>query len=208
MGNRSVVEKRVSKETNIVVEINLDEKNKKSSVQIKDIPFMEHMLDLFSLNAGFYIRIEAQGDIDIDYHHTVEDLGIVLGKAFNKALGSKKGIKRYSSILLPMDDVLVSAAIDISGRPYLDYNLKYVGLNGLPVTIKGMVGNFDIFLIEHFFTSFVNHSFITLHIDLIKKGSGDKHHIIEAVFKAFGRVLGDATKIEGKNIPSTKGVVE
>jgi len=155
------------------------------------------MLSLFSRHGLFDLNIRAKGDTEVDYHHTVEDIGIVLGDAIKKALGDKKGIKRYGEATVPMDETLATVSIDISGRPYLIYNVK------LPK--KAKLKEFDPDLIEDFFRSIVNHSGITLHINLIY--GRDTHHILEAIFKAFGRALDQATMVDTriKGIPSTKG---
>ncbi|MBI5198863.1 MAG: imidazoleglycerol-phosphate dehydratase HisB [Nitrospirae bacterium] len=186
---------RKTKETDIKVYLKIDGKG---NYDIKTaIPFLDHMLSLFSRHGLFDLRLRAKGDTEVDYHHTVEDIGIILGNAIKKALGDKKGIKRYGEASIPMDETLATVSIDISGRPYLIYNVK------LPK--KAKLKEFDPDLVEDFFRSIVNHSGITLHINLIY--GRDTHHILEAVFKAFGRSLDQATKIDPriKGIPSTKG---
>lgn len=186
---------RKTKETDIKVELRIDGTGKYNLRT--GIPFLNHMLSLFSRHGLFDLNIRAKGDTEVDYHHTVEDIGIVLGEAIKKALGDKKGIKRYGEASVPMDETLVTVSIDISGRPYLIYNVN------LPKKTK--LKEFDPDLIEDFFRSIVNHSDITLHINLIY--GRDTHHILEAIFKAFGRALDQATMIEprAKGIPSTKG---
>ncbi|MEK6691542.1 MAG: imidazoleglycerol-phosphate dehydratase HisB [Nitrospirota bacterium] len=186
---------RKTKETDIKVDLKIDGKG---DYDIKTgIPFLDHMLSLFSRHGLFDLRLRAKGDTEVDYHHTVEDIGIVLGDAIKKALGDKKGIRRYGEATVPMDETLASVSIDISGRSYLIYNVK------LPK--KSKLKEFDPDLVEDFFRSIVNHSGITLHINLMY--GRDTHHILEAVFKAFGRALDQATKIDPriKGIPSTKG---
>lgn len=186
---------RKTKETDIKVDLKIDGKG---DYDIKTgIPFLDHMLSLFSRHGLFDLRLRAKGDTEVDYHHTVEDIGIVLGDAIKKALGDKKGIRRYGEATVPMDETLASVSIDISGRSYLIYNVK------LPR--KSKLKEFDPDLVEDFFRSIVNHSGITLHINLIY--GRDTHHILEAVFKSFGRALDQATKIDPriKGIPSTKG---
>lgn len=186
---------RKTKETDIKVDLKIDGKG---DYDIKTgIPFLDHMLSLFSRHGLFDLRLRAKGDTEVDYHHTVEDIGIVLGDAIKKALGDKKGIRRYGEASVPMDETLATVSIDISGRPYLIYNVK------LPK--KSKLKEFDPDLVEDFFRSIVNHSGITLHINLMY--GRDTHHILEAVFKAFGRALDQATKIDPriKGIPSTKG---
>ncbi len=186
---------RKTKETDIRVDLNIDGSGK---YDIKtDVPFMDHMLTLFTRHGLFDLKIRAKGDTEVDYHHTVEDIGIILGDAIKKALSDKRGIKRYGEASVPMDETLASVSLDISGRPYLIYNVK------LPKKAKPK--EFDPDLVEDFFRSIVNHSGITLHINLIY--GRDTHHILEAIFKAFGRALDQATKIDPriKGIPSTKG---
>jgi imidazoleglycerol-phosphate dehydratase len=186
---------RKTRETNIKVDFKIDGTGK---YDIKtDVPFLDHMLSLFSRHGLFDLRLRAKGDTEVDYHHTIEDIGIILGDAIKKALGDKRGIKRYGEASIPMDETLATVSIDISGRPYLIYNVK------LPKKVK--LKEFDPDLVEDFFRSIVNHSGITLHINLIY--GRDTHHILEAVFKAFGRALDQATMIDPriKGIPSTKG---
>ncbi len=186
---------RKTSETDVKLEINLDS-SKKSSV-CTTIPFMDHMLDLFSAHAGITLNINAKGDIHIDDHHLVEDIGITLGQAFKKALGDKKGITRYGHFLLPMDEALAYVALDISGRPHLNYE----------AAIKFQQNGFNYDLIQEFFTAFVNNAGITLHIKMMK--GRNNHHIAEAIFKGFGRAVAQAVSINKKNkkIPSTKGVL-
>jgi imidazoleglycerol-phosphate dehydratase len=186
---------RKTSETDVKLEINLDS-SKKSSV-CTTIPFMDHMLDLFSAHAGITLNINAKGDTHIDDHHLVEDIGITLGQAFKKALGDKKGITRYGHFLLPMDEALAYVALDISGRPHLNYE----------VAIKFQQNGFNYDLIQEFFTAFVNNAGITLHIKMMK--GRNNHHIAEAIFKGFGRAVAQAVSINKKNkkIHSTKGVL-
>jgi len=143
------------------------------------------------------LTLNCKGDSDVDFHHSVEDIGIVLGKAFNQCLESKEGIRRYASDFIPMDEALVQASVDISGRAYLVFNVDYQ---------NEKVGQFDTELVEEFFRAFVNHAKITLHINLIY--GKNTHHIIEAVFKGFGRVLAQAVITEGNEIMSTKGLID
>ncbi|MBE6775449.1 MAG: imidazoleglycerol-phosphate dehydratase HisB [Ruminococcaceae bacterium] len=161
--------------------------------------FLDHMLTLFAGHGDFTLEIDCEGDTEVDYHHTVEDIGIVLGKAFREALGDMKGITRYGSIILPMDESLILAAADISGRGHLSYSLD------IPTE---KVGDFDTELVKEFFLAFVRNADITLHI---KKLDGENsHHIIEGAFKAFARTMKQAVKTDEKNrdkIPSTKGVL-
>jgi imidazoleglycerol-phosphate dehydratase len=188
--------KRKTTETDVTLKINLDGSGKYS---IKTpVPFLTHMLELFSKHGLFDLEINASGDVEIDSHHTVEDIGICLGEAFNKALGKKEKIKRYGEAKVPMDEALAQITLDISGRPHLTCNIPQ---------IEDKVGQFDTELVEEFFQAFVNNSGITLHINLIS--GKNSHHIIEAVFKAFARALDAATLLDPRvsGIPSTKGAL-
>ncbi|MBQ9197995.1 MAG: imidazoleglycerol-phosphate dehydratase HisB [Clostridia bacterium] len=159
--------------------------------------FLDHMLTLFARHGRFDLNVHCQGDTQVDYHHTVEDIGIVLGQAFAQALGDKRGITRYGSMLLPMDEALVLCAVDLSGRAMLRYNLQ------IPAA---KVGDFDTELGEEFFWGFVRSSAVTLHISQLD--GANSHHILEAAFKAFGRALRQAVSIDpaaADEIPSTKG---
>ncbi len=161
--------------------------------------FLDHMLTLFARHGRFDLTLACKGDTEVDYHHTAEDIGICLGTAFSEAMGDKRGIKRYGSMILPMDETLIMTAVDISGRSYLGFDCKF--------TVE-RIGDFDSELIEEFWLAFVRTSNITLHIDLIC--GKNSHHIAEAGFKAVARALCDALSIDEahKNeIPSTKGVL-
>ena len=186
---------RKTKETKVSIGLNLD---KAAPVKIKTtIPFMDHMLTLLAHHAAIALAIQASGDTEIDDHLLVEDIGITLGQALKKALGSKRGINRYGNFLLPMDEALSYVAIDISGRPYLDYKVKFK---------PGRQG-FDFGLFKEFFYAVAINAGLTLHI---KQKSGDNnHHIAESIFKGFGRALRQAVALNGKQkgIPSTKGVL-
>lgn len=162
------------------------------------VPFFNHMLELFSKHGCFDLTLQAQGDIEIDFHHTVEDIGICLGQTVLKALGAKKNINRYGDAAVPMDEALAQVYLDISGRSCLVFNTP---------SLRGKTGNFDLELVEEFFQAFANNSKTTLHIN-VPYGK-NYHHIIEAVFKAFGRALDKATRIDKRapGIPSTKGVL-
>ena len=186
---------RKTTETNIRLKFSIDGQGK-GKVNT-GIPFLDHMLTLFAKHGLFDLNIEATGDLEIDYHHTVEDIGIVLGQAITQAVGEKKGIRRYGSALLPMDETLASVALDISNRPYLVYNVT------LPR--RGKIREFDADLVEDFFQALVNKGGMTLHINL--RYGRNIHHIFEAVFKAFGRALDEATTIDNRvsGVPSTKG---
>lgn len=161
--------------------------------------FMDHMLQLFAAHGRFDLFVQCEGDVDVDYHHTIEDLGIALGQAFVDALGEKKGIRRYGNIVIPMDEALVLCAVDISGRGCLGFNVT------MP---QAKVGDMDTELIKEFFLAFVRNADVTVHF---KEFAGENtHHIIEAMFKAFGRVMDKATEIDenrSEEIPSTKGVL-
>lgn len=194
--SRSAVIERITKETSIKLELEVDGTGEAKICT--SVPFLDHMLNLFSRHGLFDLTVEACGDIDIDFHHTVEDIGIVLGEAFKQALGDKKGIRRYGQASIPMDETLASVAADISGRPYLVYHVS------LP---KVKIGEFDVELAREFFQAFVNHCGLNLHINVMY---GDNvHHIIEACFKAFARAMDAATQLDPRvvGVMSTKGVL-
>ncbi len=162
------------------------------------IGFLDHMLTLFAKHGHFDLTVNCLGDLEVDQHHSAEDIGIVLGQAFNKSIGTKEGIERYSTISIPMDEALSTVSVDISGRPFLVFNVD---------SLKDKVGTFDTELVEEFFRAFVSHSKITLHINL--KYGKNSHHIIESIYKGFGRALRIASTInpDVKGIPSSKGVL-
>lgn len=182
-------------ETKIQVELNLDGDGKSSLST--GIGFFDHMLDQVARHGLIDLEIEAKGDLHIDAHHTVEDVGITLGQAFAKAVGDKKGVRRYGHAYVPLDEALSRVVIDLSGRPGLEYRVAYV---------RAMIGEFDVDLLREFFQGFVNHANVTLHIDNL---SGDNaHHQAETIFKAFGRALRMAAELDpraGTSLPSTKG---
>ena len=188
---------RKTKETDIFLKLNIDGSGK-SEIDT-GVGFFDHMLTLFAAHGMFDLVVKCNGDLQVDAHHTVEDVGICLGQAFSEALGDMKGIKRYADKIVPMDESLVLVAVDISGRPHLSFDL--------PVPY-GTVGNFDTELVNEFFYSFIRNAKMTLHI---KKFNGlNTHHIIECCFKAFGRTLDEATMIDERRadvLPSTKGVL-
>lgn len=188
---------RKTAETDITLKLELDGSGK-SKINT-GCGFIDHMLTLFAAHGGFDLEVECRGDVQVDYHHSVEDIGICLGKAFDQALGERRGINRYGSMLLPMDEALVMCALDISGRSFLVYDLQ------IPTE---KVGDFDTELVEEFLIAFTRQAGITLHI---KKLSGaNSHHIIEGAFKALARALAAATSVNEKkanDIPSTKGVL-
>lgn len=187
---------RETGETRIRLSINLEGSGKRKIST--GIPFFNHMLDLFSVHGFIDLELDASGDIDVDFHHTVEDVGIVLGDAINSALGDKKGIKRYGHAVTPMDETLTSVSMDLSNRPYLVFNVPE------RIYVKGP---FDVYLAKEFFRAVAARAGITLHIN-VHYGENE-HHIIESVFKAFGRSLSEAssndTRISGAR--STKGII-
>ena len=196
MAKRTSVIKRKTGETSISLSLNIDGKGK-SSVNT-GIPFFDHMLTLFAKHGLFDLKLTAKGDIKVDYHHTVEDVGICLGQAFKEALGDKKGIVRYGESKVPMDEALAEVIIDISGRPHLTYNVPFE---------KTKFIDFDVEVVKEFFEAFVLNAGITVHINMIR--DGNMHHIIEAIFKAFAVTLSKAYAIDPrkKGVPSTKGVL-
>jgi len=185
---------RKTKETEIQILLNLDGSGKQKIAT--SIPFLDHMLNLFCAQGMLDLAVRAKGDIHIDYHHTAEDIGIALGAALKKALGGKQGIARYGSAFVPMDESLASVHIDISGRPHLTLHL--------PLR-KRKIGDFDTELVNEFFQALVNHAAITLHADV--RYGVNAHHMVEALFKAFGRALRQAAARDRKvkGVPSTKG---
>lgn len=185
--------KRTTKETDIRLKLCLDGGEKKIE---GDCGFFNHMMTLFASHSGYGLELNYKGDTEVDYHHSVEDVGIVLGSAFYEALGNKAGIARYGDIMLPMDESLVLCAVDISGRPFLSFDV--------PVP-HAKVGDFDTELLEEFLVAFAANAKICLHVKLID--GKNCHHILEAVFKALGRTLAKATAVVGDAIPSTKGVL-
>mgnify|MGYP000374212843 CR=1 FL=1 len=188
---------RTTAETNISVEVNLDGTGTYDNQT--GVGFFDHMLDQLSRHALIDMTVRCEGDLHIDDHHTVEDVGIALGQALTQAMGDKRGINRYGSCLLPMDDALVRAALDLSGRPFLVWNVA------LP-TAK--IGAFDTELVREFFQAFSTHGGITLHVDQLH--GVNSHHIAEAAFKAVARALRDALEADPRKadaIPSTKGML-
>ncbi len=186
---------RKTKETEI--NIKLDISGTGNHEISSDIPFFDHMLSLFAVHGFFDVSIFAKGDLEVDFHHTVEDVGLVLGDAFQNALGDRKGIKRYGDAVTPMDDALTFVAIDLSNRPFLVYNVPDIK------NVKG--GSFDIYLAKEFFRAFANRSGMNLHINVFY--GENEHHVIESIFKAFGRALDQATSFDKRitNVRSTKG---
>lgn len=186
--------KRKTAETDVSLTLSLDGSGK-ADVQ-SGCGFLDHMLTLFTAHSGYDLTLRCKGDVEVDDHHSVEDIGICLGAAFREALGDKKGVARYGDILLPMDEALVLCAVDLSGRAMLCADLQLRARK---------VGTFDTELCEEFLQSFVREARITLHVRQL--AGRNTHHIIEAVFKALGRTLAKATAVTGDAIPSTKGVL-
>jgi imidazoleglycerol-phosphate dehydratase len=182
-------------ETKISVELNLDGTGKAELDTC--IPFLDHMLDQIARHGMIDLKIIAKGDLHIDAHHTVEDIGITLGQAFAKAVGDKKGLRRYGHAYVPLDEAMSRVVIDLSGRPGMEFNVKFV---------RARIGEFDVDLVNEFFQGFVNHALVTLHVDNLS--GGNAHHQAETVFKAFGRALRAALELDPRSIdviPSTKG---
>lgn len=197
MKNRIAKVERVTKETQINVEINLDGQGS-SSIKA-DLPFLEHMLEQVARHGMFDLSISAKGDLEIDAHHTVEDIGIVLGQVLDKALGDKTGITRFGAAYVPLDESLSRVVLDFSGRPGLEFNAVFP---------RSRVGDFDIDLLQEFFHGFVNHAKATIHIDNLR--GANSHHIAETIFKAFGKALKMAVTIDPRQsnkIPSTKELI-
>lgn len=195
--SRTAQIKRETRETSIRIRLDLDEAGE--SVIQTGVAFVDHMFEAFARHGRFGLRVEARGDLEVDAHHTLEDLGLVLGQALKAALGDKAGIGRFGAACIPMDEALIRAVIDLSGRPFLAYRV-------LPPSPQ--VGGIDPRLFREFFQAFVNAGGVTLHLDML--AGEENHHIIEAVFKAFGRALAQAVRLEpgGAGVPSTKGVLE
>jgi imidazoleglycerol-phosphate dehydratase len=185
---------RNTKETQISVVLDLDGSG--ASKLASGVPFLDHMLEQVARHGVFDIEVEAKGDLHIDAHHTVEDIGITLGQAFAKAVGNKEGVRRYGHAYVPLDEALSRVVVDLSGRPGLDMKIDFV---------RARIGEFDVDLVREFFQGFVNHALVTLHVDNLK---GDNaHHQAETAFKAFGRALRMAVELDPrmKGVPSTKG---
>ena len=191
---RKIQESRKTKETDISLTLNLDGMG--NSNLAANLPFLEHMLDQTTRYSSIDLDLDAKGDLEIDAHHTVEDIGITLGAAFDKALGDKKGIHRFGYAYIPLDEALSRVVIDFSGRPGLIYNVSYP---------RARVGEFDVELLSEFFHGFSNHAKATIHIDNIR--GKNAHHIAETIFKAFGKAISMAISFDERNIdkiPSTK----
>ena len=186
--------RRETKETTVAVSLTVDGSGV-TSVST-GIPFFDHMLEQLGKHAGFDLTIEAKGDLDVDLHHTVEDVGIVLGNALRDALGDKRGVRRFADSLVPLDEALVEVALDLSGRPFLVYAVD---------PMSEWIGTFDPQLAEEFWKGFVDGARLTLHLRSVSGKNG--HHVIEASFKGVARALRDAVKVEGDQVPSTKGTL-
>jgi len=185
---------RNTKETKIGVKLNLDGKG--VAQVATGVPFLDHMLEQVARHGAFDLDISAKGDLHIDAHHTVEDIGITLGQAFAKAAGDKKGVRRYGHAYVPLDEALSRAVVDLSGRPGLEYHIEFT---------RARIGEFDVDLVHEFFQGFVNHAQVTLHLDSLK--GTNAHHQAETAFKAFARALRMAVEADPrvKDVPSTKG---
>jgi imidazoleglycerol-phosphate dehydratase len=192
--SRSSQQHRETKETKIELTLDVDGGGQASAST--GIPFFDHMLEQLGKHSGWNLRIEAEGDLEIDTHHTIEDVGIVLGTAFKEALGDKAGVRRFASAVVPLDEALVQVALDLSGRPFLVYEVD---------PKSEWIGTFDPQLTEEFWRAFAFAAGITLHMRSLSGKNG--HHIIEASFKGVARSLRDAVKIEGTGVPSTKGAL-
>ena len=187
--------KRKTKETDISISINLD---KADNISIDTgIPFFDHMLTSFAKHSGISLQIKAVGDIEIDFHHTIEDTGIVLGKVIKEALSDKKGITRFADASIPLDEALTRVVLDVSGRPFLHFNVIFNR------TDDG--SNINPYLFEEFFRGLVNSAEITMHIDTIR--GNNSHHIIESIFKSFAKAFKEAITVTSTQVPSTKGIL-
>ncbi|HYD56857.1 MAG TPA: imidazoleglycerol-phosphate dehydratase HisB [Burkholderiales bacterium] len=188
---------RNTKETQIRVRLNLDGTGK--AKLSTGLPFLEHMLDQVARHGMVDLEIEAKGDLHIDAHHTVEDIGITLGQAFLKAIGDKTGVRRFGHAYVPLDEALSRVVVDFSGRPGLEYHVEFT---------RPLIGEFDVDLVHEFFQGFVNHAQVTLHVDNLR--GDNSHHQCETMFKAFGRALRMAAEADPRasgTVPSTKGTL-
>ncbi len=195
MADRTASVQRDTLETQIQIELNLDGRG--HSTLDTGVPFFDHMLDQLARHGLIDLHIEAKGDLHIDAHHSVEDVGITLGQAVARAIGDKKGVRRYGHAYVPLDEALSRVVIDFSGRPGLEYHAQYP---------RARIGDFDVDLVHEFFQGFVNHAQVTLHIDCLR--GHNAHHIAETIFKAFGRALRMAIEPDPRMMnmmPSTKG---
>ena len=192
--SRASQQHRETKETKIDLALDVDGSGEASAST--GIPFFDHMLEQLGKHAGFDLVVDAKGDLAVDLHHTVEDVGIVLGTAFKKALGDKAGVRRFASGLFPLDEALVQVSLDLSGRPFLVYEID---------PVAEWIGTFDPQLAEEFWRGFTFAAGITLHMTSLSGKNG--HHVVEASFKGVARCLRDAVRVEGAELPSTKGTL-
>ena len=196
--SRTGERQRTTRETQIAVSIDLDGVASGASVSAETgIPFFDHMLEQLGRHGGFGLEVRCRGDLEIDAHHTVEDVGIALGEALGEALGDKTGVRRFGSVSVPLDEALIDVALDLSGRPYLHYEIDFPG--------EKILGDppFDPQLVEEFWRAVAVAARLTLHISMVR--GKNTHHIIEAGFKGVARALRDAVRVEGTDVPSTKG---
>jgi imidazoleglycerol-phosphate dehydratase len=191
---RQANQRRETKETTVAVALVVDGGG--AAKVDTGIPFFDHMLEQLGKHAGFDLVIDAEGDLTVDLHHTVEDVGIVLGGTLREALADKRGVRRFANALVPLDEALVQVAVDLSGRPFLVYDVD---------PVSEWIGTFDPQLAEEFWKGFVDGARLTLHVRGLSGKNG--HHVIEASFKGVARALRDAVKIEGSDVPSTKGTL-
>lgn len=196
--SRAARRERTTKETSIAIAIDLDGPAGTVSAST-GLPFFDHMLDQIGRHGGFDLTVEATGDLQVDGHHTVEDTGILLGEAFAEALGDKAGIRRFASGLYPLDEALIEVALDLSGRPFVAYDVPFGEV--LPLGDPP----FNPEMAEHFWQSFATSAGITLHVT--RRAGTNTHHVVEATFKGVARCLRDAVRVEGSAIPSTKGTL-
>ena len=193
---RSASRQRTTKETSISISLDVDGPTGAVSAST-GLPFFDHMLDQIGRHGGFDLAIDATGDLHVDGHHTIEDVGILLGEVFREALGDKAGVRRFASGLFPLDEALIEVALDLSGRPYFVYDVPFGDV--LPLGTPP----FNPEMAEHFWQSFATSAGITLHVN--KKAGVNTHHVVEATFKGVARCLRDAVRVEGTAVPSTKG---
>jgi imidazoleglycerol-phosphate dehydratase len=194
MATRRAERDRTTKETAVAVRVDLDGTGQASATT--GIPFFDHMLEQLGKHARFDLEVKAEGDLEVDLHHTVEDVGILLGEAVAEALGDKAGVRRFASVTVPLDEALVQVSLDLSGRPFLVYDVD---------PVVEWIGTFDVQLCEEFWRAFAVAAAMTLHIRSLTGKNG--HHVIEASFKGVARALRDAVQIEGTGVPSTKGML-
>tara|TARA_Y100000588_G_scaffold82145_1_gene86596 strand:+ start:1420 stop:2019 length:600 start_codon:yes stop_codon:yes gene_type:complete len=196
--SRTGERRRTTKETSIEVEVDLDGAVTDAEVSAETgIPFFDHMLEQLGRHGGMGLRVRCDGDLEIDAHHTVEDVGIAIGEALDEALGDKAGVRRFASVRVPLDEALLDVALDLSGRPYLHYEVDFPG--------EKILGDppFDPQLVEEFWRAIAVAGRLTLHVTMVR--GKNTHHIIEAGFKGVARALRDAVRLEGSGVPSTKG---